>query len=82
MTVLTRQTVLAWLSRGPAFGPAGHGHGSGSGLAGTFLRAVVRAFAWFTVRGLFEAIGLPLVILGVLVIARVWLRNRKRGDLS
>jgi hypothetical protein len=78
MTTLLNGHLAGWLARGPAYGPRGHG----SGLAGTFLRAVARAFAWFTVRGLFEAIGLPLVILGVIVIALVWLRNWKRGDLS
>jgi hypothetical protein len=74
---LAARTTAVWIARGPAYRPHGH---AGSGLAGTLLHSVARAFAWFTVRGLFEFFGLPLVLIGVVVIGLVWLHTRKRGD--
>ena len=75
-TVLTGR-LAAWITRGPSHTPHGH---AGSGLADTLLHSVTRAFAWFTVRGLFDFFGLPLVLIGAVVIGLVWLHTRKRGE--
>lgn len=64
--------LIPWLTRGPAY------HYSGSSLGSTFLHAIVRAVAWFMVRGLFDFFGLPLVLVGAVVVGTVvWLRNRR-----
>jgi hypothetical protein len=71
-TVLLPWRALVGLAplRGPAYG---HPHTSTSdGLAGTFLRSLVRAFAWQTASGVFHLFG------GFAVAAVVLWRRRTR----
>lgn len=66
-------------ARGPAL-PHPHGHGAGSGLAGVFLRALARAFAWQTARGVFDTLGVAAVAIGLLIAVLAWRRARRGGE--